>query len=329
MIEYKSVFKKNIFIAAPGKSKDDISSMKFTHRLSVDISQNLGKVYYFNVVTTRSPYGFIKQIYDLRRHLKKTNPDLVVSHWGGFTGLTVLMASFGFKRLITYHGPDLNWDLSRSFAANLIVIYISKIISRFYDSVISVSSKLDRIHYGKNSHVIPMPVDTNHFKPLDKALVREPLGFAKDEKLVVFICGNDPVGKGLEMAIEINKIAKQHGSYRLLIYDKLIPYSDIPKFISLADCLIFLSFREVSPNIIREACACNIPVVSVDVGDVAEVLSGLSNCYIAERTAENVNFAIMRVLSSTEPNVIREKIIESNDIHLKKILEVYKFHMDN
>ena len=70
-------------------------------------------------------------------------------------------------------------------------------------------------------------------------------------------------------------------------------------------------------------------MVSVDVGDVAEVLSGLSNCYIAERPAESVNLAIMRVLSSMEPNVIREKIIESNKVHLKKILEVYKLHMDN
>jgi teichuronic acid biosynthesis glycosyltransferase TuaC len=52
--------------------------------------------------------------------------------------------------------------------------------------------------------------------------------------------------------------------------------------------LVLTSMHEASPCVIKEALACNLPIVSVDVGDVAERIDGAEGCYLCERTPQDV-----------------------------------------
>ena len=45
------------------------------------------------------------------------------------------------------------------------------------------------------------------------------------------------------------------------------------KYYNSVDCLILTSFHEGSPNVIKEAMACNLPIVSTKVGDVEEIIN--------------------------------------------------------
>jgi glycosyltransferase involved in cell wall biosynthesis len=63
-----------------------------------------------------------------------------------------------------------------------------------------------------------------------------------------------------------------------------VPHADVPMWLNASSVVILTSQHEGSPNIVKEALACNIPVVSVDVGDVAERIEGIAGCYIAAAT---------------------------------------------
>ena len=67
-----------------------------------------------------------------------------------------------------------------------------------------------------------------------------------------------------------------------------MPHADVPTYLSAAHAFILPSDHEGSPVVIKEAMACNLPIVAVDVGDVAQVIGGVKGCYLAERTAQDL-----------------------------------------
>src|SRR5712664_1222709 len=60
-----------------------------------------------------------------------------------------------------------------------------------------------------------------------------------------------------------------------------IPNAEVPVWLNASDVLLLTSMHEGSPTIVKEALACGLPVVSVDVGDVAERIEGVEGCYLA------------------------------------------------
>jgi glycosyltransferase involved in cell wall biosynthesis len=69
----------------------------------------------------------------------------------------------------------------------------------------------------------------------------------------------------------------------LILGNNLRPYSQIPLVMNACDVLVLTSDSEGSPTVIKEAMACNLPIVSVDVGDVAELITDTENCYICRQ----------------------------------------------
>lgn len=57
---------------------------------------------------------------------------------------------------------------------------------------------------------------------------------------------------------------------------------EVCTYMNAADCLLLTSDSEGSPNVIKEAMACNCPIVTTDVGDVRERLANLDGCYVVE-----------------------------------------------
>ena len=53
-----------------------------------------------------------------------------------------------------------------------------------------------------------------------------------------------------------------------------------------ADAVLLTSLHEGSPNAVKEAMACDVPVVAVDVGDVRERIGDADGCYVAAATPE-------------------------------------------
>ena len=101
-------------------------------------------------------------------------------------------------------------------------------------------------------------------------------------------------------------------------------------YYNAADLLLLTSKHEGSPNIIKEAMACNCPVVSTDVGDVRWVIGNTKGCYITSSNPVGVAQKVMLALEFSEKNSRtkgRERIMElglDSDTIAAKIIAVYK-----
>jgi glycosyltransferase involved in cell wall biosynthesis len=73
--------------------------------------------------------------------------------------------------------------------------------------------------------------------------------------------------------------------------------------------------------------ACNCPVVTVDVGDVKENLTGIKQCFVTNYDADKLAACVMDVLNSSERSDGRDKI---NDLQFdaeataNKIIGIYR-----
>ena len=94
------------------------------------------------------------------------------------------------------------------------------------------------------------------------------------------------------------------------------------------DALLMTSKTEGSPQVIKEAMACGCPIVSVDVGDVAERTSGVEGCYVVpSRDPKDIAQALFQAIAFEGKTNGREKIIEmglSNEQVASRLVEIYK-----
>lgn len=84
----------------------------------------------------------------------------------------------------------------------------------------------------------------------------------------------------------------------------------VARNLQAADALVLTSSLEGSPNIVKEAMAANLRVVSVDVGDTRERLQGVSGCRVTpDDQAATIGAALAGVLQSAEPVGSREAVL--------------------
>ena len=71
---------------------------------------------------------------------------------------------------------------------------------------------------------------------------------------------------------------------------------EVVLLMNAVDCGLLTSIREGSPQFTKELLSCGTPVVSTNVGDVAEQFEGVEGVYIsnfdAKDVADKVNLAI-------------------------------------
>ncbi len=68
------------------------------------------------------------------------------------------------------------------------------------------------------------------------------------------------------------------------------------------DAMLMTSLIEGSPNVVKEAMACNLPVVGVPVGDVPELLQDVPGYAVCPRDAQALAEALAALLL-TKPEV--------------------------
>ena len=256
----------------PGKSSpNDVPFLGefFKHINSIGVTTEIYKI------SNRSFLNWVKDLLRIKKILSDTNFDIIHTHWGyNF----IYSFCFSYPQVITFHGSDLNIPKTWT-VRNIIIHLLSRLATIFSNYNIFVSEELSKFNKNKplKSSVVPMGVNLEKFFPDDKIECRKKLKLPLDKNLILFGGNTTQPVKRYCLAKEAFK--NLDDNYQL-IYLNYNSYEFMPLYINASDMLLMTSSSEGSPMMIKEAIACDIPVVSTNVGDVRKIISGLNNCYI-------------------------------------------------
>jgi glycosyltransferase involved in cell wall biosynthesis len=265
--------------------------------------------------------GYVLGIPKIRKEFKRGKFDLIHAHYS-YSAYSASLAG-NFPLIVSLMGSDV-------FMSGIRRIII-KIFSKFLWSEVIVKSKqmseLLELHFAK---VIPNGVDLTIFKPILKIDARNILGYPENKKLIIFVSSPDRSEKNFALAKKaINLFSDPEIELRCL-YD--ISSSELNQWLNAADLLLLTSFYEGSPNIIKEAMACNCPIVSTDVGDVKNVIGDTDGCFISSFDPADVADKIKAALDFGRKTNGRERIKElglDSETIANKIIQVYKEVLKN
>ena len=275
--------------------------------------------------------NYLKAIRDLRALLKKKPYDLLHAHYG-LTGFVCNMQT-RIPVVITFHGGDLVMEADskhRPTLKNIFEVALSKLGALGAARCIVVSDLLKPKIWPKRAVTIPMGVDLSLFKPIPSDQARRQLNLPADKKLVAFLANPARFVKRFDIAqAAVRQLQGDGQKVELLpIYDQ--PHSQIPLYLNACDVLVLTSMKEASPVAIKEAMACNLPLVSTRVGDVAERIEGVAGCYLSEPDPADVAAKLRLGLEFGQRTNGREKIQSlslENVAH--RVIEVYQEMLPN
>jgi glycosyltransferase involved in cell wall biosynthesis len=230
-----------------------------------------------------SKLQYLKGAIEVYRRTHRSEYDVVHAHYG-LAGLPALFRG-STPLVVSLHGSDA--------LLGKLEPWISRFVCRRADATIVVSPKIAAKIPGV---IIPCGVDLDVFKPIPKPIARERLQLAKDRKYVLFPFNPARRVKRFDLAqAAVDQLVTEGMSVELLTISN-VPNQEMPWYYSSADAMILCSDSEGSPTSMKESLACNLPVVSVDVGDVREITSGIAGVEIVAQTAPSLALGLRKVL---------------------------------
>ena len=247
------------------------------------------------------------------RQLAHVRYDLIHAHYV-FSGL-VARAQWRLPLVLSLHAPGQMETYQG---------WLCKRLAPRVDAVIVTSPDHKRRLGFPEAHIIPCGVDFELFEPLDQAEARKRVGWSPEGKVLAWI-GDPRVEKRVDLAhVTGEALATLRDDVRLEIVSK-VPHEMIPAYMNAADVLLLTSDHEGSPVVIKEAMACNLPIVSTDVGDVAQVIDGVEGCYLTsqdpQKMARKVSLALDRGARTTGRETIQHL---STRAEAERILALYQ-----
>ncbi|MBW2569491.1 MAG: glycosyltransferase family 4 protein [Deltaproteobacteria bacterium] len=266
----------------------------------------------FNINGELSKLNYLKALPRVIRIVKNKNYDMVHGHYV-YSGW---VAAFQrrYASVVSFMGSDLSGSFKKNGRISIqgkMDIYLSKILQLVVDGIIVKSLEMkDTLSEAQKQKAIVLPngVDLDLFKDRSMKQARLTLNLDFKKKYVLFAGKYNIPQKGFHIVEQaVRKLKIIDPRYELLWVHR-VPHSEVPLYMNAANVLALPSIKEGSPNVIKEALACNLPLVATNVGDVKDLVNGVHGCRIAERTPEAFAAAIHEIVSQGEKSNGRKAV---------------------
>jgi teichuronic acid biosynthesis glycosyltransferase TuaC len=257
--------------------------------------------------------NYLRAYPQLWRQLGGDGYDLLHAHYV-FSGLVaraqrrhpVVLTHWGLEVFTTWQAP------------------LCQLVTPWFDQVIVQSEQMRQTLRGGRAHVVPAGVDVDFFQPMPRDEARTQAGLPHDKKLVVWV-GEPRSEKRFDLAEKaVARVSECDPDVELVLLTKK-PQELVPVYMNACDVLLLTSDAEGSPNVIKEAMACNLPIVSTPVGDVEAVTGATDGCYIADHDPGQLAEALEAALAFGGRTDGRSAVLPMGlDETAKKVIDVYQ-----
>lgn len=247
---------------------------------------------------------YLQIIPQIRRAARSAN--LIHAHFGYCGWLALIGRTLAFRRIpivMSFMGSDLlgspyneKGDLEW---LSIVEMKCNAAMAGCYDQIIVKSQEMAGRISHVASQVIPNGVDLDIFKPMDRRQACAEISLNPDQFNVLFPGNPNNPRKGHQLASAAVKVAEQqlNKSINLVPLWRVKP-EQVAVYMNACNAMVMTSVFEGSPNVVKEAMACNQCVIGVPVGDVHEMLDGVEGCFRTSRDAHEIGQALVHVLKA-------------------------------
>jgi teichuronic acid biosynthesis glycosyltransferase TuaC len=242
-----------------------------------------------------SRLNYLRAARELRRLVSKRQFDLIHAHYG----LTGALVAFQHRLPVvtTFYGSDYNLPWQRR---------VSRVVAR-RSTPVCVSRQGSLLLRCPTAPVIPSGIDTALFRPMDRAEARRRLGWQEDLHYGLLPGSRSAAAKGADLFDAVIEQARTIVSDLCPVALEGYTREEAVHVLNAVDVVVMTSVHEGSPVAVRESLACTTPVVSVDVGDVSEVLAGLPGCGIFPRDPQALARGAVEALAAPRASALRRR----------------------
>lgn len=222
--------------------------------------------------------------------------DLVHAHYV-FSGWIARAQAF-LPVVQSFHGPG-TLDTWQGHLCRWLVPLVDAVV---------VTSRDHRDRLGcETARIIPCGVDLEVFSPRPRDEARRALGWPLGRRVLLWIGDPRPEKRVDLVQAAFDLLRPIHPDLDLRLVSR-VAHQEVPAYLSAADVLLLTSDHEGSPVIIKEAMACNCPIVSTPVGDVPEILAGVEGCFVRPQHATALAEGVEQALAFGRRTAGRERI---------------------
>jgi teichuronic acid biosynthesis glycosyltransferase TuaC len=317
---------KVLFVAS-GNSKNFDLSPFIKSQAEVLIRCGI-EVQFFSVLGNGAS-GYVKSAKRLRAFLKGKTFDIIHAHYTlcGWVAvlarpkIPVILSLMGEDAYGTYYKPN------KVLLSSRYLTVLTYLIQPFVQAIISKSKNIDKYVFRRRiASIIPNGVNLDQFQDYEKDF-RGELGLDPQKRYLLFLANKNDNIKNFKLLQE---------AFELLNHDNIeivnpypIPHDKVVKYLWSADVFILTSFMEGSANALKEAMACNCPIVTTDAGDAFWVIENTEGCYATKYTAQDLSEKILMALDFAVKNKRtqgRQRLLTLEldaESVAQKIIEVY------
>lgn len=265
-------------------------------------------VSYFKIVG-KGFFGYLKNISELRKHLKNNTYDIIHAHFT-LSAWVAVMAFPGLPIVLSLMGTDafgrVN-NLKRIRFYNKYLTFLTYLIQPFVSFIIAKSPNIAQYVWLKNKcRILPNGVDLSKFSGERKNYALQ-LGLDPSKKKVLFLGNPLDINKNFDLLKNCKENLEKAGMEIVTPYP--ISHQKVAEYLSTVDVLVMCSLKEGSPNVVKEAMASDCKGVFTDVGDVKEIVGNTIGYAIVPFDSNKLEQAILQI-SNEERCEGRERLNE-------------------